>query len=164
MRKIVFALLMLIPLVASAKEFSLCCSVNGNKTDGPVYENDSVRFEFSYSPYLEPYFLKVKIVNKTDSRITVEWENARILNHQVCFRSDNIYTFNNPKPNEVVYPNSSSVKDIGEREAIDYRHFIFKEDDIKKRGHSYNSVILPIIYSSGKVVDYKISLYWTYKR
>lgn len=138
------------------------CSVKGESTGGPFFEDESVRFDFEWHSYA-PYFLKVKIKNKTDERITVEWENARLLDAPICFKSDNMFSFNNPKPDEVIHAGSVSEKEIGERESPEYRFLIFKESSIKMYGKSTNEIILPIKYPSGKIVDYKIYIYLKYK-
>lgn len=159
---ILFALITLLPMVASAKEYELYCKVDGNLTGGPFYEDSNVRIEFEYR-YFEGYFLRVRVINKTDKRITIEWENARLLDNQICFDTDNIYSYNNPKPDEVVHANSSSTKKIGERKSPYYRNFVFNDDLIKKNGNSLNHLIVPIKFASGEIIDYSIYVYARYK-
>ena len=159
---ILFALITLLPMVASAKEYELYCKVDGNLTGGPFYEDSNVRIEFEYR-YFEGYFLRVRVINKTDKRITIEWENARLLDNQICFDTDNIYSYNNPKPDEVVHANSSSTKKIGERKRPDNRPFIFNEDLIKKHGESVRRLIIPIKLLSGEIVDYDLYVCLRYK-
>lgn len=159
---ILFALITLLPMVASAKEYELYCSIGDVSTGGPFLEDSNVRFEFEYR-YFEGYFLRVKVINKTDKRITIEWENARISGEQICFDTDNIYSYNNPKPDEVVHANSSAYKKIGERKSPDYRPFIFNEDLIKKHGESVRRLIIPIKLPSGEIVDYDFYVCLRYK-
>lgn len=163
MRRILL-IFVVIPILACAKQYNLYCVVDGNRLNDAVYENDSIRFEFSYAVNLYPDFLKVKIINKTESRVAVEWENVRLLDSPICFRSDNLNTFNLPKANEVIHSKSSSTKEIGERQEPSERHEIFNLSTLKKRGHSYNELILPIAYPSGEVIDYRIHLYLELKK
>jgi len=162
MKKILLVLILIMPMAMMAKEYELYCSVGDVSTGGPFFEDDSVRFEFSYTS-LYPHFLKVKVINKTDKRITVEWENVRLSDDPICFRTDNLYSFNNPKPDEVIHAKSSSTKEIGERETPEYRSRMFSELLIKNHGESVKSVILPIRYSSGMVADYKVYVCLRYK-
>lgn len=153
MKKILFILMMLMPMVAGAKEYELYCSIGDVSTGGPFLEDSNVRFEFEYR-YLEGYFLRVKVINKTDRRITIEWENAMISGEQICFDTDNIYSYNNPKPDEVVHANSSAYKKIGERKSLDYRSILFEDDFIKKHGESVCHLIIPVKFPSGEIIDY----------
>lgn len=162
MKKIIFLFLLLLPMTAGAKEYELYCSIGDVSTGGPFFEDDSVRFDFEWHSY-SPHFLKVVIKNKTNSRIVVEWENSRISNAPVCFRSDNIFTFNNAKADEVVHSGSKSEKEIGERESPEYRSLVFYDDLIKRNGNCTNKVIIPIRFSSGLIVDYKIFVCLKYK-
>lgn len=166
MKKIIFALLLMIPLTIQAKEFEVyCCNEDDISTGGPFLEDESVRFEFDYSMYLHPKFLTVRIINKTDSRLYVEWENARISDSQICFRTDNAFSFNNPKPDEVIHAGSESTKEIGDRQYFTYNNvYMFNESSIKSHGESVRKVILPIRYSSGKVIDYKVYVCVRYKQ
>ncbi len=162
MKKLILLLMILLPVVAGAKEYELYCSTGNMNTDGPFFEDQNVRFEFEYK-YLEGYFLRVKVKNKTDKRITIEWENARISDEQICFDTDNVYSYNNPKPDEVVHANSSSYKKIGERKSPDYRNTIFSDDLIKKYGESVCQLIIPIRLASGEIIDYDFYVCARYK-
>lgn len=155
----------MIPLTIQAKEFEVYCSINGVSTGGPYFEDDSVRFEFDYSMYLHPKFLTVNIKNKTDSRLYVEWENARINDDQICFKTDNAFSFNNPKPDEVIHANSESTKEIGNRQYFNKGSVnLFNESSIKAHGRSLQELILPIRYASGKIIDYKVYVCVRYKQ
>ena len=162
MKKLILLLMILLPVVAGAKEYELYCSIGDISTGGPFLEDSNVRFEFEYR-YFEGYFLRVKVINKTDKRITIEWENARISDNQICFDSDNIYSYNNQKPDEVIHANSSSNKKISVRKRPDNRPFIFNEDLIKKHGESVRRLIIPIKFPSGEIVDYDLYVCLRYK-
>ena len=158
---ILFALMALLPMVASAKEYELYCSVNDKSTGGPFFEDSSVRFEFRYIPF--SYFIKVKVINKTNERIYIEWENARISDRQICFGTDNAFSFNNTKSDEVVHSKSSSQKEVGRRVDPEYMGPLFHESSLKNGGRSVNSIIIPIKYPSGKIIDYKVYVCLRYK-
>lgn len=159
---LILMLVILMPIALQAKEYELYCSIGDVSTGGPFFEDDSVRFEFEWHSFA-PHFLKVRIKNKTQSRITVEWENARLLDSPICFRSDNIFSFNNPKPDEVIHAKSTSEKEIGEREDPDYMSLVFHESSIKNYGHSTSEVIIPVKFPSGKITDYKVFVCLKYK-
>lgn len=154
MKKILFILMMLMPMVAGAKDYELYCSINDVSTGGPFFEDSNVRFEFGYIRFSD--FLKVRVTNKTDSRIAIEWENARISDRQISFDSDNIFSYNNQKPDEIVHSNSTTTKSIGERNSPDMRLPIFLASSIKERGKSVVEVIIPIKFASGNIKDYKV--------
>lgn len=160
MRKVLFLLLMLVPMVMNAKRYALYCETDQGETGGAFYENDSVRFEFGYIP--GSYCMKVKVINKLNEKITVAWENTRLLDKQICFGTDNIFTFNEPKPDELIYGHSSTRKEIAYREGENV-NMPFREKSVKERGYSFNEIILPIKFSSGIVKDYKIYLYLKYE-
>lgn len=159
---LILMMVILMPMALQAKEYELYCSIGDVSTGGPFFEDDSVRFEFEWHSFA-PHFLKVRIKNKTQSRITVEWENARLCQTPICFRSDNIFTFNNQKPDEVVHAKSTSEKEIGEREDPDYMSPLFFDSSIKDHGESVSSVIIPIKFPSGKIIDYKVFVCLKYK-
>ena len=162
MKKLLFILMLILPLATTAKEYEMYCSVKGESTGGPFFEDESVRFDFEWHSYA-PYFLKVKIKNKTDERITVEWENARLGKMNICFRSDNLFSYNDAKPDEVIHAKSDAVKEIGERESAEYMSPIFLESSVKKYGKSVSSVIIPIKFPSGEIKDYKVLVCIKYK-
>lgn len=162
MKRFLFFFLLFVSLGIYAKEYRLSCKVDGVNIDGPYYENDSVRFDFEYRAY-SPHFLNVRIKNKMQKRITIEWENARLGDSQICFGSDNVFSYNNHKPEEVIHAGSQLEKEIGEREDPEYRSLVFYESSIKKYGRSVVSVIIPVRYPSGRIEDTEIYLILEYK-
>ena len=155
MKKVLLLILLLLtPFVTNAREYELYCSIGDVSTGGPFFEDENIRFEFSYIPW--SYYLKVRIKNKTDERVYVEWENFRLSDKQICFRSDNYYSFNNNKQDEVIHSNSSSEKEIRQRIDPELMAQPFSESLIKRYGESVMKVIIPIRNNSGEVKDYKM--------
>ena len=150
-------------MTASAKDYKMYLSINGEKISDASYENDSVRIDFIFMGCDFPY-IGVTITNKTKSRIYVEWENARIGTANVMFMTDNVLMYSRPKQDEVVHARSSTRKDIGVRTDGDYVVPIFRDRDIKNYGYSVSSAIIPIRYMSGKVDDINVGIYLEYKK
>lgn len=150
-------------MAASAKDYKMYLSINGEKISDASYENDSVRIDFIFMGCDFPY-IGVTIKNKTKSRIYVEWENARLGTLNVMFMTDNVLMYSRPKQDEVIHAGSSIRREIGKRTDGSYSIPIFRERNIKNMGDDYASVIIPIRYTSGKIDDIKVGIYLEYKK
>ena len=95
------------------------------KTETCFFEDWSINVSFEWSEY-KNYGVTVYIKNITDSRICVEWENARIDDEQICFGNDNSFTYRDKKPDEVVHSGSQCkrISNINEYSGSGGRDFI----------------------------------------
>lgn len=109
----------------------------------PIYKSDGY------------YFMGVTINNKTEQRIYIEWENARISGSKVVFDDDRELFINNKKSDEVVVSGEKSeYRSILPKDNVgDYGlHALFSDDS---KGFRNIPIILPIRYNNNDVVDYK---------
>ncbi|GEM_PF-2752968 len=111
--------------------------------------------KYSYDGY---YFIGITVNNKTEQRIHIEWDNARINGSKVVFDDDRKLFLNNSKSDEVIISGEKS----------EYRS-IMPKDNVRDYGlyplFSNNSngfrnipIILPIRFKNDDVVDYKFTI------
>lgn len=107
------------------------------------------------------------LTNKTENRIYIEWENARIMGQKPAFGTDTKLTVRNKKEDEVVVAGLNSIPRTLLIE--DYRGLsgLFGEttytspwdpDSLKKEGTKIFDFILPIRFEDGKTTDFKFKL------
>lgn len=127
-------------------------------SDSPIYEDNLVRFSFSWD-YWSDIGLDVTIENKTQQRIYVEWENARIKDEPIVFGDDYKLFAHREKPDEVIHIGSKSKRFIARVSQVDNDGLrLFYWNTFKKYGESaICHVIIPIRFDN-KTVDYKIGL------
>ncbi len=156
MRKILIFLAILLPIVCNAKKKKVTyklCIASPVVCDTPRYENDSVCFDFDWLNC----FLKVTIDNKTNKRMSVEWENVRINDGLICFDDDNAFTYQAPKESEVIHTGSHSRRMIMKRSNFDYYAPLFSKFMLEKFHEASVRLIIPIRYET-ETVDYNIRL------
>ncbi len=128
------------------------------QSDSLKYEDEKVSFNFfpihDYDGY---YYIEVEITNKTDNRLYIEWENARINGSKVVFSEDRKLFMNNKKEDEVVVGGEKSekrkilpIKNVGDNGI----HAIF--DDSQKMNMDI-PIIIPI-KREDTINDYKFTI------
>lgn len=124
----------------------------------------SVELKCSASSYDET-FLTIYLVNCTNDRIYIEWENARCDNGKVVFGDDRRITMNNPKADEAVSSLSMSLRrgvTSADRIGSDYNLPLFRIK-LLKEGLSDNVTLkIPIRFMDGSVEEYtfNVKLSW----
>lgn len=117
----------------------------------------------------------VQIQNKSDQRVYIEWQGARINEEEIAFGSDAAITFRDSKPDESVYSKSYSVsrelfaKSQFSKEA--YFNPLTGERGSKyvisdhclsckqlKYGNRRMSIIIPIRFADNKTRDYRFDI------
>lgn len=116
------------------------------------YEDSLVRIYFD----VDEKSLYLKLYNKTNNRMNLEWENFRIDNSAVAFDTDRRIKMDEHKIDEVIFPDNYSIhnnlipkKAIGDTFISDW----WKIDKIKKAGEQFTKVIIPIRIND-KNIDY----------
>lgn len=98
--------------------------------------------------------------NKTDERVYIEWENARIFNSRIVFDDDRRITMGNPKADEAVSPNSCSIKRAITSEAnVQNVMDLFDLKGLKKNigEKSYTSIKIPVRFADNHIEEYRLS-------
>ena len=160
MKRLLFLMLAFLPVLVSAKSPKNMKLVmvkpiyNGQCT----YNDWGAVISFEWSEY-KNYGVTVNIKNETDSRIYVEWENARIDDEPICFSTDNSFTYQNQKPDEVVHSGSECKRFIAKRSEFEIEGRDFFHMSILKEYGSSEEVdfIIPVRFKD-KTEDYKFSL------
>lgn len=153
MRKVIgFLVLFFISVSLSAKPKGyLSARIISPKVEGQTnkYEDDTIKVSF----FPHRNYLEIEIFNKTKERIYIEWENARIGNSAVAFGTDIKIKIDEPKANEVVYPESYSIRtELFPKNNIDSKVWM-DIDEIQKKGEKFCNIILPVIIGE-KTKDY----------
>lgn len=117
-----------------------------------VYENDSITVVF----FPEEFYCNVRIWNKLDERIYVEWSNFRWDGDPIVFGDDNHFTMNYKKEDETIIGNEYASKYLINKNLADYGILWVKKKDLRKTQTQNTNFIVPIRFSSGKIVDYRI--------
>ena len=123
-----------------------------------TYSDYVATIAFSWSEYRN-YGVTVTVSNETDSRIYVEWGNARIDDEPVCFGNDNMLTYRDRKEDEVVHVGSKCQRLIVRQSEleIDGRDF-FPMRLLREYGRSGGrTVIIPVRHGE-EVTDYVFKL------
>lgn len=124
----------------------------------------SVELKCSASSYDET-FLTIYLVNCTNDRIYIEWENARCDNGKVVFGDDRRITMNNPKADEAVSSLSMSLRrDVTSADRIGSNYILpLFRIKLLKEGLSDNVTLkIPIRFMDGSVEEYtfNVKLSW----
>lgn len=136
----------------------------------PSEKGKLISFNGTCSDYNQYFVTDFQVTNNTDERIYIEWQNARFGGNQIAFGTDTRLTLSQPKPDEVVYANSSSIS-----RSITGQNFILSDMQYVYLPYSriyknvgekaYLEIIIPIRYSDGKEDDFKlmITAWYEYK-
>lgn len=145
----------------------LCCTMSARKKDylaikvidpeskslsQHVFENDSISISF----FPQEFYCTVQLHNKLDERIYVEWSNFRWDGDPIVFGDDNSITMNYKKEDETIIGNESTSKELINKNLADYGILWAKKKDLRKTQTQNTNFIVPIRFSSGKIVDYRI--------
>lgn len=128
-----------------------------------VFDTDSIQVKFKWLEY--DATINVSVSNKTDDRIYIEWENARLDNARIAFGDDSRLSMMNPKADETITAKSKSITRMLFAESwvfSDYVYYPLDKDKIMKQGGMPVDLILPIRFNDGKTKDYKFKLHIYY--
>ena len=127
-------------------------------SDVGVYETDSLIFRFSWSSGSD-IGVDVTIENNSQSRVYIEWSNTRLDDEPICFGTDNVFTYQNTKPDEVIHKGSKARRFVARQSQFsnEYKQ-LFYWDEIKKYGHSMKRDIIIPIKQNGVTYDHVITL------
>lgn len=155
-RFLIFAFL-LMPLAINARGYKLIMKEPVQREDC-VYNDWSVVISFEWSEY-KNYGITVNIKNESDSRIYVEWENARIEDEPICFGNDNSFTYRDRKADEVVHAGSTCKRFIARQSEmeIDGRELFYTKYVNAYGEAGCRDFIIPIRIGD-EVRDYKFKL------
>lgn len=112
------------------------------------------------------------VINGTDKRIYIEWENARFKDSKVVFGSDSKLTMRNPKADEAVSAKSKSIQQsITSLAFLDgesggawawagYKGQLLPFIELKKNPGKTASldILIPIKYEDNSVEDFKLRI------
>ncbi len=129
--------------------------VDGTNTN--VYNDSIVSISFSLSN--DCSFLHVMIINNTNERIAIEWENAKIFGDQVCFDNDSRLTMGREKPDEVIMRGGYTSKNLLPKGYVLSSRVLpmFQTKPLKKGETRGTYVTIPVKYK-GKAYDIEIQL------
>ena len=123
-----------------------------NSSESNVFENDSISISF----FPQEFYCSVQLHNKLDERIYVEWSNFRWDGEPIVFGDDNRFTMNYKKDDETIIGKEYTNKDLINKNLVEYSILWVKKKDLRKIQTQNTDFILPIRFSSGKIVDYRI--------
>lgn len=156
MRKILFILMMLLPVVAEAqmyrsnkapkKKYSTSLISGNNEME--LYKDSIVQFRLDMSFSLD--FASLDLRNLTNHRIVVEWENMKINGSHIMFSDDIVLFKNRPKSDETLTSHAIIFKDLYKRS--NSLRSIVDKSKLKKEGYQKLYFLVPI-RSNGKVYD-----------
>ncbi len=160
MKKLLFTLLIMLPLMAIAKKHKDTRLI----VEAPVFsetasfEVDSIRFSFEWKSYSD-IGVKVTIDNNTTSRIYVEWNNTRLRDEPICFGDDNSFTYRDSKPDEVIHRGSYARRFIARQSQFENESKrLFNWETFEEFGSSAVCKLIIPIKRDNKVTDYLIEL------
>lgn len=108
------------------------------------YENSLVSVKISISSSLDYIF--VDVMNLTEDRMTIEWENARISGTKIAFIDDLVYQLNMPRQDEVLTRHGITFKLVCKRYST--RLPIVDKKKLKKEGPQKFYFLLPLSVNS----------------
>lgn len=154
-RFILSTFLVLATLASHGKKVYMEARIIEPACESETYENDSLSIRVS--PWQE-LFCYVSIHNKLQSRIYVEWENFRWDGSAVAFDSDSRLFMDQPKRDEAIMSYEESRKNIVQKDLVGESWITpwYHEKDFKHGGKLSSVMIIPIRFSDGKVIDYRI--------
>lgn len=157
MKKLLLLSLVLIPLSLFSKDIKTLIICNGAESE--TYEDSVISMNVKVSS--GRYFLLVEIENKTDERIYVEWENARIKDGKVIFGNDSPLTMSREKPDEAIAKGGKCKKEISSNHYYSSSTsgllpIVYKKT-IKKKGFQLVDINIPIKYK-GESIDIPLTL------
>lgn len=132
-------------------------NVKRYESDSIIYQDDSIRvtFEFEYIPLNGVKYLMIDILNRTDNRIYVEWENVRLNQTKFKFLFDSLHKDDLKKEDECIFGGESSGYRFLEKDFnVTSSKVDNKEIYLRKRGDTELQVRLPIRFQD-KTKDYK---------
>lgn len=160
MKKLLILLMMCIPFVAMAKDVRIKVKTDDGLIQQYVDDIISVRF---YGAKTAPnYFITIEIINNTNERIELEWENAKFESGRVLFPDDTGLTKNNQRANEVVFGGDKLKKEFTSQSFWnEHREMLTKIYSMKSVKNSESefkkTLILPVIHN-GETTDYRFEL------
>lgn len=159
MRKMLLLMAIIVPIVTFAQrkafveKITNACLISPYYSELHAYENDSVSVVFNFSRY----FIEVEVFNKTDNRIYIEWENARLDDSKVVFDDDRPITMGLKKEEEVVASRRSSESRKITKKSKFIGDTLYELINLKKYESIDFDVLLPIRFGD-KSVDYQFKL------
>ncbi len=125
--------------------------------DSIIYQDSCVKvtFEFEYIPLNGVKYLMVDILNKTEDRIYIEWENVKINKSKINFLFDSKLKNDFKKEDECIFDGESSGYRFLQKDLeISASNVESKDIYLRKNGDSQLQVRLPIRFDE-KTKDYK---------
>lgn len=153
-----------------------CVSLYSGYSSGEIVENvelisshpknkkNAIELGCFASPYNES-FITVYLLNRTQERVFIEWENARCLYDRVIFGDDRRITMGNPKADEAISPMSKSlIRQVTGQHLImnDYVLPLYRVKELRNGKDAKVSLKIPIRFVDGSVEEYhfRINLSW----
>lgn len=138
-------------------------NVKRYESDSIVYNDDLIKatFVFEYLGMLGLNYLILDVLNKTDDRIYIEWENVRLNKSKIKFVLDSKHKNDLRKEDECILGGESSgYKFIDNDFTPSQQNAVNKELYLRKRGDTELQLRLPIRYGD-KTKDYKFVFNFT---
>lgn len=167
-RLLLLVILLCISTITFAKNGKIFCEITypKNLIDNEKYEDKENNVEFNFTASGDGT-INFHLYNSSDKRVYIEWENAKFQGSRVVFGDDTRLTMGRAKADEVVMSYSfSEFRTIYPQRYVlnDYIMPLYDSSELRKDGtKAYCTVIIPIRFENGKIIDYKISFNVFYK-
>ncbi len=107
-------ILLLLPLlvvfgIANAKKVKPICKSSFELVSEHSEKGKLISFDCLLTSFAPAFLSSFVCENKTDERIYIEWENARMNGDKIIFGDDTRITMRNPKADEAVSPHGNSI-------------------------------------------------------
>lgn len=138
--------------------------------DELILEDDSLSFDFSpnFTSYRQE--IRVHIYNKTGQKVRVKWNEAVLYGSRVLFADMRRFEINQPLQDGIIYSQQGIYKTLTNEFIANNPYVrIVDFDGLKKTYKKTKTIqskdftlIIPILYSDNKEVDYKFNFIATY--
>lgn len=140
-------------LSAQCKKFYVGLRITQPQCESNEFKNDSISIRLYANNDL---FLGVSIQNFLKERVSVEWGNVRWDREPVNINDHYDLIPGKVIGDVVIMPGESMMYDIIQNVCIRYAIRWYDKKYLKKGVKEKNKIIVPIRFSSGKVIDYTL--------
>lgn len=157
MKKILLSIILacvFLTINAQQKSNGCCIEMVSPKSEGMIYENDTIKFKFDPTHL----FWGITIENKTKVRMTCLWDKTVFIvdkkSSQIVFDDTRILDLNKPKGESILSPGTELSKSIFPLESVskyeDKPYPVFRKSTIKNHGNTRIRLIFPIMQNGAE--------------
>lgn len=161
MRKILFVLLLTIPVIGFSQVKNAGCFLRMVSPENKelAIENDSLKISFYFDSM--NYFCKMSIQNKTSEVVSVDWDKLLMImegkSQPILFEETVMIKKDNPKGTTPIAPGTSLDKRIAPIEYIELDMPLYNKGWVKKHGDQEIGFLIPILYEE-KIKYYRCTI------